>query len=84
MLFTQDSSALQTPALYRITNFNPLFDLILLFTLSLIFIFVARHKYQWPQWHYLLETIGKPGPKDEDLSELYEDEYDEYGEDDEK
>jgi uncharacterized protein len=80
VLFTQDSSALQTPALYRITNFNHFFDLISLFTLSLIFIFVARHKFQWPKWRYLLETIGKPDPKDEDLSELYEDEYDEYDE----
>ena len=78
VLFTQDSSALQTPALYRITEFNPLFDLIALFTLSIIFIFVARHKFKWPEWHYLLAKIDKPGPNEEDTSEFIEDEYDEY------
>ena len=61
VFFTQDSSALQTPALYRITEFSPLFDLIALFTLSIIFIFVARRKFKWPEWHYLLAKIDKPG-----------------------
>lgn len=78
VFFTQDSSALQTPALYRITEFNPVFDLIALFILSIIFIFVARHKFKWPDWHYLLATIDKPDFKEEDLSEFIEDEYDEY------
>jgi len=80
VFFTQDSSALQTPALYRITEFSPLFDLISLFLLSVIFIFVARRKFKWPDWHYLLAKIDKPDPKEEDLSDFIEDEYDEYEE----
>ena len=80
VFFTQDSSALQTPALYRITEFNPVFDLIALFTISLIFIFVARQKFKWPEWNYLLAKIVQPDPKEEDLSELLIDEYDEYDE----
>lgn len=80
IFFTQDSSAIQTPALYRITEFNPLFDLIALFTLSIIFIFVARHKFKWPEWHYLLAKIDKPDIKEEDISEFIENEYDEYDE----
>jgi len=80
VFFTQDSSALQTPALYRITEFSPLFDLISLFFLSAIFIFVARHKFKWPDWHYLLAKIDPPDPKEEDLSDFIEDEYDEYEE----
>ena len=80
VFFTQDSSALQTPALYRITEFNPLFDLISLFFLSAIFIFVARHKFKWPNWHYLLENIDQPNQKEEHLSDFIEDDYDEYEE----
>jgi len=80
VFFTQDSSTLQTPALYRITEFSPLFDLISLFFLSAIFIFVARCKYKWPDWHYLLEKFDQPDPKEEDLSAFIEDEYDEYEE----
>lgn len=80
VFFTQDSSTLQTPALYRITDFSPLFDLIALFTLSVIFIFIARQKFKWPEWNYLLTKIDKPENKEEDLSEYIEDEYDEYDE----
>ena len=80
VFFTQESSALQTPALYRITEFSPLFDLISLFFLSVIFIFVARRKFKWPDWHYLMAKIDQPDPKEEDLSDFIEDEYDEYEE----
>jgi uncharacterized protein len=81
IFFTQDSSAIQTPALYRITDFNPLFDWIALFTLSIIFIFVARRKFKWPGWHYLLTTIDKPDTTEEEFSGYIENEYDEYEED---
>ena len=80
VFFTQDSSALQTPALYRITDFNPLADLIALFILSIIFIFVASKKYKWPEWNYLLAKMDKPDNKEEDLSDYIENEYDEYDE----
>ena len=79
VFFTQDSSALQTPALYRITEFSPLFDLISLFFISVIFIFVARHKFKWPEWNFLLAKIDQPDTE-EDLSEFIEYEYDEYEE----
>ena len=80
VFFTQDSSALQTPALYRITEFSPLFDLISLFFLSVIFILVARHKFKWPEWRYLLAKIDQPDPNEEDLADYIENEYDEYEE----
>ena len=80
VFFTQNSSTIQTPALFRITDFSPLFDLIALFTLSIIFIFVAWHKFKWPEWRYLLARIDKPVPTEEDLQEFIEDEYDEYEE----
>ena len=80
IFFTQDSSALQTPALYRITEFNPLFDLIALLTISIIFIFVARHKFEWPEWRYLLAKIDQPDPAEDEIPEFIEDEYDEYDE----
>jgi membrane protease YdiL (CAAX protease family) len=80
VFFTQDSSAIQTPALYRITEFSPIFDLIALFVLSVIFIFVARQKFKWPEWQYLLAKIDRPVINDEELSEFIEDEYDEYEE----
>jgi len=79
IFFTQDSSALQTPALYRITAFNPLFDLIALITLSAVFILFARKKFKWPEWKYLLAKVDKPAVTEEDLSlEYIENEYDEY------
>ncbi|MEI6678056.1 MAG: CPBP family intramembrane glutamic endopeptidase [Mariniphaga sp.] len=77
VFFTQDSSAIQTPALFRITDINPLFDLISLLALSIIFIFVAHKKYKWPVWNYLLAKIGQPETEDENLSEFTDDEYDE-------
>ena len=76
VFFTQDASALPTPALFRITAFNPLFDLIAFFSLSVLFIFLARRKFVWPEWGYLLERISKPELKEEEISDYLEDEYD--------
>jgi uncharacterized protein len=80
LFFTQDASALQTPAMFRITQFNPLVDLMVLFTLAAIFIFVVGRKYQWPGWNYLLEKTINPYAKEEDLMNYMENEYDEYDE----
>ncbi len=80
VFFTQDSSSLQTPALYRITDFNPLTDLVSLVILTLVFIFFARLKLNWPEWNYLLAKIDKPVNKEGDISDYIEDEYDEYTE----
>jgi membrane protease YdiL (CAAX protease family) len=84
VLFTHDSSTLQTPALYRITDFNPAFDLIALVTLSLIFILAAHRKFHWPEWKYLTMKMGMPDHPDNDLPDYNTDEYDEYDEYNEK
>lgn len=80
VFFTQDSSALQTPALSRITAFNPVTDLVSLFILTLIFIFFAHKRLSWPEWNYLLAKITPQVPNEEDAPEYFEDEYDEYNE----
>jgi membrane protease YdiL (CAAX protease family) len=80
LFFTQDSSALQTPALYRITAFNPLFDLVAFFILSILFIFIAQQKYHWPGWDNLWIKINTPSVGEEDTADYPEDEYDEYDE----
>jgi len=83
VFFTQASSALQTPALYRITEYNPMFDMFALFAISILFILVARRRFKWPEWQYLLAKIDTPDAKEDE--EEYppgymEDEYDEYDE----
>jgi len=80
IFITQDSSALQTPALFRVTEFSPLFDLIALFALSSTFIIIARHRFKWPEWRYLLAKIDVPDPKNEESDEFITDEYNEYNE----
>ena len=77
VFFTQDSSALQTPALYRITAYNPLFDLIAVILISTLFIFIARKKFSWPHWNYLLLKIEIPNTAKEELTGYLEDEYEE-------
>ena len=80
IFFTQDASALPTPAMYRITDFDPLADLIALLTLSVVFIFLARRKFQWPAWNYLFTKISQPEKVEEDFTDPVEDEYNEYNE----
>lgn len=77
LLFTQDSSALQTPALFRITAFNPLIDLIALIALSVIFLLLARKKYLWPGWGNLFTKIEEPGFSEEEIMDYLLSEYDE-------
>ena len=77
VFFTQDSSALQTPALYRITTFNPLFDLIAFLILSTLFIYIARQKFQWPGWDHLLAKVEYPIKPGDDFMASQEDEYEE-------
>ena len=82
VIFTQDSSALQTPALYKITEFNPIVDLVVLLVLTLIFIFLANRKFGWDSWRYLLAKID-PGENLEDDESEFPAEYDEYENEDE-
>ena len=77
VIFTQDSSALQTPALYKITEFNPTVDLLVLFLLTLIFIFWASRKFGWDSWRYLLAKIDPPESLEDDEAD-FPAEYDEY------
>ena len=77
VLFTQDSSALQTPALFRISAFNPLFDMFAFFVLSVLFLFYARNKFNWPEWAHLLKKTEYQLVREEDLMGYPEDEYEE-------
>lgn len=76
VFFTQDSSALPTPALYRITEFNPVFDLIALILLTVLFIYIAHYKFKWPEWRYLLGRIGNAAVPEEDSGDYFDEEYD--------
>jgi len=77
VFITQDSSALPTPALFRITEFNPLFDLIALFAGLVLFILIAQRKLQWPEWKYLLNRVEYPASRENIASDYLEDEYEE-------
>ncbi len=77
IFFTQDSSALQTPALYRITAFNPLFDLFIIIIISAFFIYIARKKLNWPEWNILLSKIETTSGSEEEISGYPQDEYEE-------
>ncbi len=81
VFFTQDASALQTPALFRVTDYDPLIDFFGLMVMSLLFIFLAKRSFNWPSWNYLLEKIH-PSPDQEEEEEFYEEE-DEYANDEE-
>ena len=60
IFFTFDASALQTPALFRIKEIDPLIDLISLVFGSAIFILWAAKRYKWTNWHSNL--VGKVFP----------------------
>ncbi len=82
VVFTQDSSALQTPALYKITDFNPTVDLVVLLVLTLIFMLFASRQFGWDSWSYLLAKIDPPENLDDEEAD-FPAEYDEYENDDE-
>ena len=75
VFFTQDSSALQTPALYRITEFNPVFDMVALFVVSFVFILIARKKFQWPEWRSLLAKTENLAIPEDEIPGYLENEY---------
>jgi len=81
IFFTQQSSAIQTPALYTVTDYSPLIDLAGLLIFSLIFIYLAKKQFAWPKWGYLFAKIENPLKNEEENEfETYE-EYDEYKDD---
>jgi uncharacterized protein len=81
VLFTQESSAIQTPALFNVTWYNPLTDLIGLVILSLLFIYLANRRFAWPEWRYLIAKVESPLKNEEEEFGGYLS-YDEYENDD--
>ena len=75
VFFTQNSSALQTPSLFRITEFNPVIDLVALFGVSTLFIFIAHRKLKWPEWTYILARVDFPASREGITLDYLEDEY---------
>jgi uncharacterized protein len=69
IFFTQESSAILTPALFNITYYNPVTDLIGLVILSLLFLYLASRRFAWPKWRQLAATVENPF-KDEEESEF--------------
>jgi len=81
IFFTQQSSAIQTPALFSVSDYNQLVDLFGLLMLSLIFIWIAKNRFVWPKWGYLIAKIENLVKEEEQNNyERYEEE-DEYEED---
>ena len=77
VFITQDSSALKTPSLFRITEFNPVFDLTALFVVSTLFILIAHRRLHWQEWTNLLTRVDYPASIEGDISDFQEDEYEE-------
>ena len=75
IFFTQESSAIQTPALFNISDYSPLVDLFGLLILSLVFIYLAKKKFAWPEWKYLLAKIEIPVNEEENIESERYDEY---------
>lgn len=81
IFFTQQSSAIQTPAVFNVSDYSPLIDLLGLLILSLVFIYLAKKRFAWPEWKYLLAKIENPVKEEEENEfERYEEE-DEYEDD---
>jgi len=77
VFITQDSSALQTPSLFRITEFNPVFDLIALLGASTLFILIAHRRLKWPKWTTILARVDYPLSGEEVKIDYQNDEYEE-------
>ena len=77
IFITQDSSAIQTPSLFRITEFNPAFDLTALFAMSTLFILIAQHRLKWPEWTTILARVDYPTSREGVIIDYQNDEYEE-------
>ena len=74
VFFTQDSSALQTPALFTISETNPLVDFAGLVVMSILFIGLAARHFDWPGWRFLFSRITPPPTDEEGLTGFEEEE----------
>jgi membrane protease YdiL (CAAX protease family) len=68
LFVTQEASAIPTKALFTITKYNPSFDVLALITISLVFIWMARKRFQWGSFSLLFQRIHLP------LTEYHQDE----------
>jgi membrane protease YdiL (CAAX protease family) len=59
VFFTEQSNALQTPALF-ITDNNTLTELIGLLLVSILFLLIAKKRFSWPEWNYLFSRTEEP------------------------
>ncbi len=82
ILLTQEASAIQTPAVFIITKYNPLVDLIGLLVLSLLFIYMSKRRFVWPEWRYLIAKVDSPVNEEEEEEFGGFPGYDEYEDDD--
>ena len=86
VFFTQQSSVIQTPALFNITEFNPVIDLFGFVIISMVFLYLAKKQFIWSEWRYLFSKIAAPAKPDDEteypgefgLYDEYEEENDEY------
>ncbi len=60
VLFTDQSNAIQTPALFNIIDTNFFISITGLIFISLLFLQLARLKYSWPEWKNLFIRIEEP------------------------
>jgi uncharacterized protein len=81
IFFTQDSNTTLTPALFNVTDHSRTIDLAGMLILSLIFIYLAKKQFAWPEWRYLLMKVEKPVADDQESEFQEYEEYDEYEDD---
>lgn len=58
LFMSHESSVLQTPALFKISEVYPLVDFGILILMSVIFLYLAGKKYNWPGFKTLFEKIN--------------------------
>ena len=54
---TYTGGALQTPALFKLTELDTGLMLVTWFVIALIFLYIASKKYNWKNWNKLISKI---------------------------
>jgi membrane protease YdiL (CAAX protease family) len=57
-LFTFQGSTMQTPALFRMKEYDPVLMSVLFVIISIIFLVIVAKKYKWSRWGKLFERIS--------------------------
>jgi hypothetical protein len=81
IFFTRDSNTTLSPAVFNVTDYSSAIDLTGMLTLSLVFIYLAKKRFAWPEWGYLLAKIERPATDEGDFGFEEYKEYDEYEDD---